>query len=162
MTDENIAPNPSGEYYAYEQTEVDGQVWVAPAGTPLPTGSHPRYIDGWRRIGDAKFLFEQGTGACPEHQPGPPSIACGVCTPSIPAIGVRSEGRGELAGGDVQGVQFHLKKRRPSRHDQRTPLPGDPAFETFARSRERTVWCTDCVERCDLDGVCPSCGKVRS
>jgi hypothetical protein len=59
-----------------------------------------------------------------------PALAdCEACLAAFPAIGVVDTGRGELAGGDVQAVQFNLKRRRPSRHDQRTPLPGDPGWK---------------------------------
>jgi hypothetical protein len=81
---------------------------------------------------------------------------------SIPPIGEVDVGRGELTGGDVQAVRFNKRLRVASRHDQNTPLPGDPTFEAFARTKQRTLWCTDCIERCDLDGVCPSCGKIRT
>lgn len=47
----------------------------------------------------------------------------------IPAQGPTSEGRGELAGGDVQAVRFHKRTRTPNAHDQRTLFPGDIEFE---------------------------------
>lgn len=48
----------------------------------------------------------------------------------IPAIGDTSEGKGELAGGDVQALPRSHRPRtsKGNRHAQRTPLPGDPDF----------------------------------
>lgn len=50
--------------------------------------------------------------------------------PSVPAIGDTSQGVGELAGGDVQALPrtHRPRTRKGNRHDQRTPLPGDPGF----------------------------------
>jgi hypothetical protein len=53
----------------------------------------------------------------------------------FPAIGDTSTGRGELAGGDVQAVRFSKKRRRPTRHDQKTPLPGDPGWDDYRKGK---------------------------
>lgn len=60
---------------------------------------------------------------------------CGHCKGRIPPIGPPSEGTGELAGGDVQPLprSHHPRARKETKHDQRTPLPGDPDWEEHRR-----------------------------
>jgi hypothetical protein len=59
----------------------------------------------------------------------------GSARTEFPAIGDTSTGRGELAGGDVQAVRFSKKRRRPTRHDQTTPLPGDPGWDEYRKEQ---------------------------
>lgn len=56
---------------------------------------------------------------------------------AFPPIGAVEGGSGELAGGDVQALPRERapRRRKATRHDQRTPLPGDPGWEGYRAGR---------------------------
>lgn len=88
----------------------------------------PRYDVRCSECGQAMTFLDWHDHVHPD--PAPELLeALRASNPSIPSIGPTSEGKGELAGGDVQAMPRRPKtRRRANRHDQRTPLPGDPDF----------------------------------